>query len=52
MKKMVMKAAIIMHKMIVELHCDGYESELFEEAKKAAGRGMFIDGQGEEKKFR
>lgn len=52
MSKMVTEAAIIMHKMFIELRRDGYDSKLFEETKQAAERGMLIGEQGEKKKFR
>lgn len=47
----IMKTAIIMHNMIVELRHDGYESQLFEEAKVAIERGIFLNEEGEEKEF-
>lgn len=50
--KKLMMVAIIMHNMIVELGRDGYESELFEEGKKAIERGMFIAENGDEKQFK
>lgn len=49
MCKKVMMAAIIMHNIIVEMRRDGYQSEMFEEGKKYAANGMFIDVDGNEK---
>lgn len=45
------KCAIILHNMIVEWRRDGYHSELWRDALDAIGKGMFIDENGQEKKF-
>lgn len=46
-----MKAAIILHNMVVELRRDIYESDLWKLSQTAVGRGMILDSDGIEKKF-
>lgn len=48
----VMKAAIILHNMIMEARRDGYKSELHEFALAAASKGSFLDERGEEKEYK
>lgn len=51
--KKVMKAAIIMHNMIIKLLCKGgYESEMFEKAKREIESDIFIDDEGVEREFK
>lgn len=47
----VMKAAIILHNMVVKARRDGYKSELWPLAKKAVEMGLFIDEHRESQKF-
>lgn len=47
----VMKAAIILHNMVVEARRDGYKSELWSLAEDAVEKGLFLDENGEQKTF-
>lgn len=49
--KKTMKAAIILHNMVVESRRDGYESELWKEAIDVVESGYFLDEAGGQKQF-
>ena len=48
---LTMKAAIILHNMILEWRRDGYVSEMWSKAEISVEQGLVIDSEGNEKPF-